>query len=65
MADVGARAVHGGLHFLRVQALRVGMTAKSDKGDVLSKYTNTIPLNSNSLFGGQLSTAIVKAASFA
>ena len=40
------------------------MYTRGDKVDALSKYTNTIPLNSTSLFGGCLSTSITKAASF-
>ena len=64
MANVGARAVLGGLRSLRVQALQVGMCASGDKADT-SKYANTIPLNSTSLFGGCLSTSIANAASFA
>ena len=53
MADVGARVVHDGLHSLRVQALRVGTRARGNTADTLSKYANTILLNSTSLFGGR------------
>ena len=65
MADMGARTVQGGLSSLRAQALRVGTCARGDKADASSKYANTIPLNSTSLFGGRLSTSVAKAVSFA
>ena len=37
MADVGARAMHAGLHTLRAQSLRVGIGAHSHSLDVLTK----------------------------
>ena len=48
MVDVGARAVHSGLHTLRVVTCTQGHQA-----DVLAKYANTIPLSNcnQSLFG--------------
>ena len=63
MADVGTRAVHGGLHSLRAQALWLGTSTKGDRADALSRYANGILVNSASLFGGRLSSAVAKAAS--
>ena len=65
MVDIGARAVHGGLRTLRAQALRVGTCAQGHQADVLVKHANTLPLNNQSLFGGDLSSVVAKAASSA
>ena len=59
MADVGARAVHAGLHTLRARALRVGTGAHSCSLGVLTK---DIPITSSNLFGGDLGKTVVKAA---
>ena len=59
MADVGARAVHTGLHTLRAQALRVGTAAYSRSLDV---FTKDISIISSNLFGGDLGKAVAKAA---
>ena len=63
MADVGARAVHGGLRSLRAQVLWLDASAKGDRADTLSRYASSIPMTSTSLFGGRLSSAVAKVAS--
>ena len=64
MADIRARTVHAGLRTLsictlRVQALQIG-TGTHSQG--LATFTKDIPISSTSLFGGDLSKAVAKAA---
>ena len=63
--DVGARAVHSGLHTLRTQAFRVGTCAQGHQTDVMAQYASIIPLSNHSLFGGGLKTIVAKVASTA
>ena len=51
MVDVGARAVHGGLRTLWVQALRVGTCAQAHQADQLVKHAKIVPISNQSLLG--------------
>ena len=56
----GATEVHAGICTLRAQALSIGT---GSHGQGLATFTKDIPISSTSLFGGDLSKAVVKVAS--
>ena len=60
MADVSVREVHAGIVTIMAQALSIG-TGTYDHS--LVTLTKDIPISSTSLFGGDLSKAMAKAAS--
>ena len=63
--DVGARAVHSGLHSLRAQALRVGTSALPRQAEQLTKLADSFLISTRSLFGEGLQLVIAKATSSA
>ena len=60
MADVCARAVHTGIHILRVHALSIGT---SPHGQGLAAFTKDIPISTFGLFMVDLSKAVANVAS--